>query len=230
MKRRTKIISVAAIAGVTLAALTAGAYARYGGGWNGAGHFSKAVNRMEEVFDKHDLDKNGSVTEAEIQKLREQELAKYDVDKNGTLSLPEFQQWTFDYLKPTLAHGFQFVDDDASGEITLSEFAAPFSKMLSRHDVNNDGALTKEEIVNSARQRHKGKRWHSSYNGQMQGWRQGQGQGMGPGQGQGMNQGMGPGMGQGMGMGPGQGQGPGMGPTGQGRGPGARAQQGATSN
>jgi hypothetical protein len=191
MQRKTKIITAAAAAGLlTLGGLAGLAsadmghgYGMMGGGMGGGCHSGKGrCHGMmgQQMTERYDADKDGKVTQAEIDQNRQQWLAEFDADKNGTLSLEEFRQLWLKGRNQMMVREFQFLDKDGNAQVTLQEYQAPMSDMVEQRDTNNDGALGPEDR-------------------RMKRLNKGDGQCMGQGMGQGMGHGMGQGMGQGMG-------------------------------
>lgn len=175
MQRKTKIMAAAAAAGLlTLGGLAGLAsadmghgYGMVGGGCQGGkgrGHGMMGQHMTE----RYDADKDGKVTQAEIDQNRQQWLAEFDADKNGTLSLEEFRQLWLKSRNQMMVREFQFFDKDGNAQVTIEEYQAPMSDMVKRRDTNNDGALSSED--QRMKRLHKGDGQH---------WGQGMGQGMG---------------------------------------------------
>lgn len=201
MKTRTKLfLAGGAAAMLTLGGLAGLAQADMDGGMGGGncgmrmGHGEGRGHGMmgQQMMERYDADKDGKVTQAEIDQNRQQWLAEFDVDKNGTLSLEEFKQLWMKGRNDMMVREFQFFDRDGNGQVTIEEYKGPMADVVARRDRNNDGSLGADD--RSAQGEGQG-RGH----GRMKGHgRMGQGSGEGHGMGQGMGQGMGHGMGQGM--------------------------------
>ncbi len=176
MKRHTKI-AVALVAGA-IAASAAGAavmasdkedkgrvlmasYRGHGDGGERHHGFNrhKMGARMARMFEEHDLNKDGAVTQEEVDTRRKQKLEAYDADKNGSLSLGEFEKLWLDHMRSRMVDGFQRLDDDGSGNVTIEEYSAPFARIIDRHDFNKDGKITEKEFWDRMR---KGKK-HGKY-------------------------------------------------------------------
>ncbi len=166
MKRSAKIIMGLVAGGIGLASvsaviasermanhkevLMASGY-EHGHGKRGKRHMMKGVTKL---FEEHDLNKDGSVTQAEVDTVRKSQLDKYDQNKDGTLSLGEFESLWAERMKPRMVDGFQRLDEDGSGSVTTDEFLAPFSKIIDRHDTDDDGDVDEDEL-----KKHMKSRW-----------------------------------------------------------------------
>lgn len=163
MKKYTKITLGVIAGGLALASISAVVVAKdkmdgyrgmmmasageYGHGkWGGHGGKGFMKERMTKLFNEHDANQDGAVTQAEVDAVRTQSLEKYDADKDGTLSLAEFEGLWLERMKSRMVKGFQHLDEDASGSITTEEFIAPFSKIIDRHDTDDDGDVDEDEL------------------------------------------------------------------------------------
>lgn len=174
----------------------------------GRGHGMMGRGMMgHQMMERYDADKDGKLTQAEIDQNRQQWLTEADADKNGTLSLEEFKVLWLKARNEMMVREFQFFDRDGNGQVTLEEYKGPLSDLVAERDRNNDGSLGVDDRPDGR--------------GEGRGWRHGRGMGhgmMGEGMGHGRGM-MGEGMGHGQGM---MGQGHGMmgqGMMGEGRGP-----------
>ena len=216
MKTKTKLLLAAgAVAMLSLGGLAGLAQADMQGGMGGgmgAGHCGMGRGgghghgmMGQRMMERYDADKDGKVTQAEIDKNRADWLAEADADKNGTLSLEEFKVLWLKSRNEMMVREFQFFDRDGNGQVTIEEYQGPLSGIVADRDQNNDGSLGADDRPAPG----EGRGWR---HGGMKGHGMGQGHGM---MGEGMGQGM---MGQGM-MGQGMGQGWRHGMMGGGNGP-----------
>jgi len=185
MQRKTKFLVGGAAAVLALAGLAGLAIAGKGekhGMWGGHGRGMMG----QEMMERYDADKDGKLTQAEIDQNRTAWHGEFDADKNATLSLDEFRALWLKARGEMIVREFQFFDADGNGQLTLDEYRQPLSGMVAMRDRNGDGVLSSED---------RGRRGHGRHYGK------GHGHGTGEGMGQGMGQGMGEGMGQGMGGG-----------------------------
>lgn len=171
MQKKTRMIAMAAAASLlTLGGLAGLASADMGEGMMGRGHGMMGRHLME----RYDADKDGKVTQAEIDKSRQERLAEFDADKNGTLSLEEFKLLWLKSRNEMMVREFQFFDKDGNGVVTIEEYQAPMSDLVTRRDVNNDGALGPEDQRVQRLRRGDGPAWGKGM---------GEGHGMGHGRG-----------------------------------------------
>lgn len=183
MQKKTKI-GLAAGAAVLLAAGAAVGLAQADGMmggmghgmWHGRGHGFMMTNMTE----RYDANKDGKITQDEIDQNRAVWLAEFDADKNGTLSLDEFKNLWLKARQEEMVREFQYFDRDGNAQVTLDEYKSPMAGIVAEMDRNNDGALTRDD-----RRMMQGPGWdHGNFH-------YGMGRGM-------MGDGMGRGMGRGM--------------------------------
>jgi hypothetical protein len=194
MRNRTKFfLGVGAAAMLALGGLAGLAQADMQGGMGGGmgeGHGGGMMGR--QLMERYDTDKDGKVTQQEIDKNRADWLAEADADKTGSLSLEEFKVLWLKARSEMMVREFQFFDRDGNGQVTIEEYQGPMSDMVAERDRNADGALSKDDrpAKGEGRRGRHGRGEHAI------------GQGMGQGMGEGMGHGKGMGQGQGQGMGP----------------------------
>lgn len=184
MQKKTKIISAAAIGLLTLGGLAGLASADMGdgdgmmGGMMGGQRFMRLHQfhgmGPENMMERYDTNKDGKVTQQEIDQNRQQWLAEFDTDKNGTLSLEEFKQLWLKSRNEMMVREFQFFDKDGNAQVTLEEYTAPLSKVVAERDTNNDGSLGSDD-----------QQMMGHHQGEGRHWRHGMGHGMGQGMGHG---------------------------------------------
>lgn len=122
-------------------------HGRKHGGWgrSGWGHGHGRGKGGEVLFKRFDTDKDGKLTQKEINDAREALVAKHDADKNGELSLTEFQNLWLEVRHKRMVRAFQRLDEDGSAGVTTAEFLEPFANVVERRDRNGDGVLDKED-------------------------------------------------------------------------------------
>jgi hypothetical protein len=188
MQKKTKLwmtggaIGLLALGGV--AGLASADMGGMGGGmggghgmWGmGGGHGDRHGGGMTMMFERYDTNKDGKVTQQEIDDNRAQWYAEFDADKNSGLSLDEFKNLWLKARNEMMVREFQFFDRDGNGQVTIEEYREPLSDMVANRDRNGDGALSREDRAQRGEGRHH--RWRD-------GRGEGQGQGMGMGQGMG---------------------------------------------
>jgi Ca2+-binding EF-hand superfamily protein len=143
MQNKTKL-ALAAIAMSTLGigALTSQAMAdRAGwGGW--CGHRGGGPNHLLE---RYDANKDGKVSQQEIDDNRTEWHKRFDADKNGALSLREFEALWLESHREEMVREFQRLDPDGDAALTLDEYKEPLSHLVANRDRNGDGMLTRED-------------------------------------------------------------------------------------
>lgn len=108
------------------------------GGRDGGGRF-------EHMLEKFDTDKDGKLTQAEIDAVQANRIAQYDTDKDGSLSLQEFEQLWVDKKRERLVRGFQRLDADGNATVTIEEFTKRTAGLVERMDRNGDGAVSRDD-------------------------------------------------------------------------------------
>jgi EF hand domain-containing protein len=142
MERKTKIwlaagasalVAVAAIAGVAQADRDHrhGMHGMRGG--------------VMEMMERYDANKDGSLSQEEIDTNRTQWHAEFDKDKTADLSLTEFEALWLKARRDMLVREFQGFDRDGDGKLTLDEYKAPLNMLVARMDQNGDGVLNKDD-------------------------------------------------------------------------------------
>ena len=111
----------------------------HGGMWR---HRGKGIERLLERFD---ADKDGELTQAELDASRKELLEKYDTDKDGKLSLSEFERLWLEVMRRRMVRSFQYIDEDGDAAITVDEFLKPYADTVERMDRNGDGAISRHD-------------------------------------------------------------------------------------
>lgn len=101
--------------------------------------------KMMRQIQAFDLNKDGSVTQDEIDQARKAQIDKFDANKDGTLSLDEYQALWMDQMRERMVDAFQKHDNDGNGQVTPEEFNKRFSGMVERLDRNGDGKLNADD-------------------------------------------------------------------------------------
>jgi hypothetical protein len=149
MQRKTKIFTAGGLAAlVALGGVAGFAYADRGGhgGWHGEGHGGKGRGMMgQEMMERYDANKDGKLTQAEIDQNRTQWYGDFDADKNGGLTLQEFTNLWLKARNEMIVREFQFFDRDGNGSLTIAEYQAPMQNMVATRDRNGDGVLSQDD-------------------------------------------------------------------------------------
>ena len=102
--------------------------------------------RMIEALETFDADKDGSITQAEVDQMRADRLKAFDTDGDGMLSLAEYEALWLDAMRKRMVRRFQRHDSDGDGKITTEEFSERTKHMVLRRDRNEDGVLNMEDL------------------------------------------------------------------------------------
>ncbi|MGQ0486450.1 MAG: EF-hand domain-containing protein [Hyphomicrobiales bacterium] len=139
MQKKTKLALVASVLGLaTLGAAAGLALADRGHGHGGRGHGSMMMMHMTE---RYDADRDGKVSQSEIDANRTAWHGEFDGDKNGNLSLTEFQSLWLKARREEMVREFQRFDRDGDGQVTLDEYKAPMAGMAAQMDRDGDGMM-----------------------------------------------------------------------------------------
>ena len=82
----------------------------------GMGHMRQ---RVRNFADRYDTNKDGKVTQAEIDANNAEWFKKYDTNGDGKLSIDEYQNLWLAMQHRTMVRAFQKLDVDGTGAITL---------------------------------------------------------------------------------------------------------------
>jgi Ca2+-binding EF-hand superfamily protein len=94
-----------------------------------------------------DLNNDGQVTRAELDKAVAQEFA--GGSKGGFMTFDQYYAFEQSRARDIYGHVFDRLDTSHSGKLTLQEYAAPDEKLFARLDKNNDGTVTADEMMSS---------------------------------------------------------------------------------
>ena len=103
------------------------------------GHFG--VTAME-VFETVDDDGDGVISQAEIDKLRNDRHAAHDANGDGNLDLEEFAGLWQETMHPLTVRIFQMLDTDGDAIITRAEYDLPLADIVNRLDRDGDGGFS----------------------------------------------------------------------------------------
>ena len=138
MNRNTKIALIA-IAG--LVAIGGAAVAKKG--WDRG---TQGPMRFEQMSELYDANKDGKISQEEIDTNRGKLLVEFDADKSGNLALTEFQNLWLKANNQRMVRDFQQLDTDANGQVTTDEYKAPLAKLVAQLDRNSDGSIAVDEM------------------------------------------------------------------------------------
>jgi hypothetical protein len=170
MNNRTKIALGAALAGIIGLGAAGGIALAGKDGHGGMGHHGMGRAIVSELTERYDGNKDGKISQDEIDANRKAWHEEFDADKNATLSLDEFQALWLKARRDWMVREFQEFDRDGNGQVTLDEYRQPMADMVANMDRNGDGILDRTDRRERWRDR-EGRRWHH---------RHGMGPGYGP--------------------------------------------------
>jgi hypothetical protein len=140
MQKKAKIALAAGVSSLVVIGGIAG-FAHANRGWHhGGGHHS-----IMQMAERYDANKDGKISQEEIDQNRTQRHAEYDGDKNSTLSLEEFKGLWLKANLERMVREFQEFDRDGDAQVTLDEYKAPLAQIVANRDRNNDGVLSKDD-------------------------------------------------------------------------------------
>jgi Ca2+-binding EF-hand superfamily protein len=180
MQKKTKLMLAAGTVGLLAIGGVAGLASADMGGhrmW-GMGHGMGGGMMGMQMMERYDGNKDGKISQQEIDQNRTSWHGEFDGDKNSTLSIDEFQNLWLKARREQMVREFQAFDRDGNGQITLEEYTQPTAGIVANRDRNGDGFLSRED--RPQRGDREGRR----------GMGHGMGHGMGMGQGMGHGQGM----------------------------------------
>jgi Ca2+-binding EF-hand superfamily protein len=147
MHKKTLALAIAGILGIG----AIGGGAAYAKRQHDGGHGGR--HEMINLAERYDANKDGLVTQDEINTNRTAMHAKFDADKSGDLSLDEFKALWAEANKDRMVREFQRFDTDGDARATLDEYRKPLATIVADLDSNGDKALSKVD-----RPAHHGKR------------------------------------------------------------------------
>ena len=159
MQKRTKIALIA-LAGLVAVGGVAAASQGWKHGMRGQGHME-----FTELAERYDADKDGKISQTEIDTNRANWLTEFDADKSGSLALAEFQNLWLKAQNQRMVREFQRFDTDANGQVTMEEYKNPLAGIVARMDSNQDSALSKDDMPTRMKDRKKGHGEHGQETG-----------------------------------------------------------------
>ena len=95
-----------------------------------------------QIFDSIDADRDGKLSQAEIDQVRNDRHATHDANGDGSLSLEEFTGLWQETMRPITVRAFQKLDTDGDAIVTRAEYDRPFDGIVERLDRDGDGGLS----------------------------------------------------------------------------------------
>ena len=97
------------------------------------------------ILTEVDADKDGAITQAEVDAFRQAKVAGADANSDGGLSIDEFDTVYRELTRSNMVRAFQRLDTDGDGTITKAEMDNRFGNIVKFMDRNDDGKLSKED-------------------------------------------------------------------------------------
>src|SRR5262245_59538254 len=120
-----------ALAVIAVSALAVGTFAGQAvanrGGWGSWGSHHDGVGYLLE---RYDANKDGKVSQQEIDVNRTEWHARFDTDKNGSLSLKEFEALWLEAKRQEMIREFQHLDPNGDAALSLDEYKEPLSNIV----------------------------------------------------------------------------------------------------
>ena len=102
-------------------------------------------NSIDSLLNAFDTNKDGTLTQAEIDTARADRLKAFDKNGDGKLSLEEYAALWLDAMHRDMVRQFQGHDTDGDAQVTVEEFDARYKDAVKRLDANGDGKLTVDD-------------------------------------------------------------------------------------
>jgi hypothetical protein len=133
-----KIALAAGVLGVTVAAGFAAAE-----GWRH--HHRGMGGGIAVLLERYDADKDGKISQDEINQNRQSWHGEFDGDKDGALTIAEFERLWLKARREQMVREYQDFDRDGDGKVTLEEYQGPLANLVAERDRNGDGVLSRED-------------------------------------------------------------------------------------
>lgn len=143
-----------ALAVFAVAAVGTGAFAGIASadeGWRG--RQAHGGGMMGNFMERYDANKDGKVSQEEIDANRTEWFGKFDADKNGKLSLAEFEALWMEAHRREMIREFQKLDPDGDATLTIEEYKEPLSGLVANRDRNGDGVVSKDDRRDGSKER-----------------------------------------------------------------------------
>ena len=101
--------------------------------------------RIREFAERYDTNKDGTISQQEIDQNRIAWHTEFDIEKDLALTLQEFERLWLKARHVQMVRDFQLFDRDGDGKVTVEEYKRPLAEIVERRDRNGDGVLSKED-------------------------------------------------------------------------------------
>lgn len=163
MQRRTQILIALGTAGVlAVTAVATTAFAERKHGMHGGGHHQGMMARQfSSLAERYDADKDGEITQAEIDANRAQWHGEFAGDDDA-MTLEEFQGLWLRARNLQMVREFQRIDRDGDGRITLEEYQLPMAEFVEGLDRTDSQSLGKDDFQRRGKKERQGRADDSS--------------------------------------------------------------------
>lgn len=145
MQRKTRLM----LGGVLAAVIGLGAVASLAHADRGPGGFGKHGGGMGPMWmnmaERYDANKDGKVSQDEIDTNRTERYGQFDADKDNAMSLKEFEALWLEANRQRMVREFQRFDKDGDAKMTLDEYKAPLASIVADRDRNGDKFLSEDD-------------------------------------------------------------------------------------
>lgn len=107
----------------------------------------RKMRRAMRMIDRFDADKDGRVTQEEVDRYRSDRLSRFDADGDQQLTLDEYAELWADAMRERMVRRFQRHDRDGDGRVTVAEFSAQSGDTVRMRDRDRDGALSEDDFM-----------------------------------------------------------------------------------
>ena len=145
MRNITKLSLAGGTAALIALGLVAGAAQADRGGHHGGRMHGMGPGIGGYLLERYDTNKDGKISQEEIDKNRTEWQARFDADKDGALSLKEFEALWLEARRLEMVREFQDFDKDGDAKLTLDEYKTPLARLVENRDRNGDGFLSKDD-------------------------------------------------------------------------------------
>ncbi|MBA5779103.1 EF-hand domain-containing protein [Stappia sp. F7233] len=112
---------------------------------HGGGHHRGMMGGAIFFMDTFDTDKDGKVTQAEIDAVVTERFGKADTNGDGGVTLEEFKPAFADTFAERRVRSFQRLDRDGDGKVTEAEFARRGERQFARLDRDDDDSIESDD-------------------------------------------------------------------------------------
>lgn len=106
-------------------------------------HRARMIDRM---FERYDLDGDGTITRAEVEQVTAERFARFDESGDGYIDLDAFLALQAERQRERHVAMFERMDKDGDGRLSLEEYSTPAVRMVERLEKSGDGTIDRESL------------------------------------------------------------------------------------